>query len=363
MTKLFTTFQIKDIEVKNRLMRSATTSYWSDENGILRDSIIDYYDKLAKGGLGLIIKGHSYVMEMGKAHTGQSGLSEEKHIPMMKKLTSTVHSYDVPILAQINHAGYSSKANRITASEFKTSEWSAKEASIEDIELIIENFANSAELALQAGFDGIQIHGAHGYLISQFLSDNINKRTDKFGGSLENRARLLLLVYESIRKKVGNSIVVGVKLNCDDFALEGGTRIGDSVIVSNLLAEKGIDFIEISGGGPKQDRNIRKERGKPAKESGYFEANFAGHAEKIRKAIPSVPLALVDGIRSRDTMDNLLEKNIIDLISMSKPFIIEPNFGNLLEEGQKKSSCIDCRKCLSEERFGKRMLTCAVLDP
>ena len=363
MSKLFTNFRIKDLELKNRLMRSATTSYWSDEEGILRDSILDYYKELAKGGLGLIIKGHSFIMEKGKAHAGQSGLSDDKHIPKMKKLTSFVHSYDIPILAQLNHAGYSSKIDRVTASEYKTPDWKAREATIDDVELIVESFAKSAELALFAGFDGIQIHGAHGYLISQFLSENINKRSDEYGGSIENRSRLLLRVYDAIRKKVGNGIVIGVKLNCDDFAEEGGIRIGESVIVSNLLAEKGIDFIEISGGGPKQDRSIRKERGKPAKDSGYFEANFAGHVEKIRKATPTMLLAIVDGIRSRVTMDNLLENNIADIISMSKPFIIEPNSANLLKDGQKKSSCIDCRKCLSDERFGKRMLTCAVLDP
>ena len=363
MSKLFTPFKIKKIESKNRLMRSATTSYWSDEDGILRQPIIDYYKELAKGGLGFIIKGHSYVMAKGKAHTEQSGLAEEKHLQKMQELTKIVHSFEVPIVAQINHGGMSSVVERVTASEYKTEKYTARALNEDEILEIIQSFAYSAELAMNAGFDGVQIHSAHGYLVSQFLSDNVNKREDKYGGSLENRARLLLEIFNAIKKKIGNDPVIGVKLNCDDFAAEGGIGITDSIQVSEWLAKQGIDFIELSGGGPKQDSNIRKSRGKPTKDSGYFEANFSGHAEKIRAVIPETPLALVDGIRSRKTMDAILNNNIADFISMSKPFIIEPDFSIKLKAGQLKSECIDCRECLSRDRFGKRMLTCAVMDP
>ncbi len=362
MSKLFSSLSIKNLTLKNRLIRSATTSYWSDENGLLRKPIFDYYEKLSKGGLGLIIKGHSYIMESGKAHTGQSGLTNDEHVKSMKKLTDLVHSNDVPIIAQLNHAGLSARADRMTASNYKTENWTAREATINDIEHVIESFANSAELALQAGFDGVQIHGAHGYLISQFLSDKVNKREDKYGGTLRNRAQLLFDVYSAIRKKIGHSNIVGIKLNCDDFVPEGGLQVKDSVLITNWLDEMGIDFIEISGGGIEQDRTItRKTRGKPNKSSPYYEANFAGHAEIIRKAITTVPLALVDGFRTKKAMESILDNNIVDLISMSKPLIIEPDFPNRLKEGQEKSACIDCRKCLSDERFGKMMLECAEL--
>jgi 2,4-dienoyl-CoA reductase-like NADH-dependent reductase (Old Yellow Enzyme family) len=272
MSIIFSDFQLKHLTLKNRLIRSATTSYWSDDNGILRQPILDYYEKLAKGGLGFIIKGHSYIMESGKAHTGQSGLSSEQHLPKMKELVKIVHSYDVPIIAQLNHAGYSARADRITASAFTTDNWEAREATIDDIYSIIESFAYSAELAIQAGFDGVQIHSAHGYLISQFLSDNVNKRQDEYGGSLPNRAKLLFDVLNAIKKKIGSKPIIGTKLNCDDFAAEGGTQIKESLQVAAWLAEKDIDLIEISGGGPKQVQAIRKVRGKPAKDSGYYEA-------------------------------------------------------------------------------------------
>ncbi|NHJ86846.1 MAG: NADH:flavin oxidoreductase [Asgard group archaeon] len=359
MVKLFDSFVLKNLKIKNRLMRSATTSYWSDSEGIITEPILEYYQKLVMGGYGFIIKGHSYVLESGKAHVGQSGLTSEKHISQMKKITNLSHKNEIPIIAQLNHAGYSSIIERITASNYTTKNWSAREATLNEIQLIVEAFANAAEIAIQAGFDGVQIHGAHGYLISQFLSDNVNKRTDKYGGSLENRARLLFEIFDAIKNRIGNAPILAIKMNCDDFAPEGGITIKESIQIAHWLDEKGIDLIEISGGGPKQDSDIRKLRGKPSKEKQYFEANFAGHAEKIRSTIPSVPLALVDGFRSRVAMDAALADNLIDFISLSKPTIIEPDFPNRLKAGQMMSSCINCRKCLSEERFGKMMLSCA----
>ncbi|HUT80576.1 MAG TPA: NADH:flavin oxidoreductase [Candidatus Bathyarchaeia archaeon] len=362
MVELFDNFILKNLEIKNRLMRSATTSYWSDEEGILRQPILDYYQRLVNGGLGFIVKGHSYVIESGKAHTGQSGLTNEKHIPQMKKITKLAHSKEIPIIAQINHAGYSSIIERITASDYKTENWNAREATLDEIQIIIDAFANTSELAIQAGFDGIQIHGAHGYLVSQFLSDNVNKRNDKYGGLLENRARLLLDIFDAVKKRIGNAPIIAVKMNCDDFASEQGITITESIQVAHWLDEKGIDLIEISGGGPKQDNEIRKIRGKPAKDKKYYEANFAGHAEKIRKTVPSVPLALVDGFRSRDAMDAVLEENLVDFISISKPTIIEPDLPIRFMNGQKESSCTNCRECVSKERFGKIMLSCTQLE-
>jgi len=359
MSKLFSPFKIGELEIKNRFVRSATTSYWSnDDEGILTDPIIDHYTKLAQGDIGLIIKGHSYVSEKGKAHSHQSGLSDDKHIPRMKELTEIVHSYSSRIIAQLNHGGYTSKPDRATASTYKTERWEARELSIQELEEIIEDFTAAAINAMKAGFDGVQIHAAHGYLNSQFLSDIVNKRTDEYGGSIEKRATLLIRIYESIRKVLGSNAVIGVKINCDDFAEDGGVYVEDTIFVLSELHKRGLSFAEISGGGPEQKSTIRKQRGRATKESGYSEATWAGHVKKIRENIPELPLIIVDGIRSRKTMDSLLDNNVADLISLSKPFINEPNLVQLLKDGQEKASCIDCLKCLSRENFGKTMLRC-----
>ena len=198
------------------------------------------------------------ILESGKAYDGQSSLTNEKHLPKMKVLTSLAHDKDIPIIAQLNHAGYSSIVEKITASDYRTAKGTAREATLDEIREIVEAFAHATELALQAEFDGVQIHAAHGYLISQFLSDLVNKRTDKYGGSLLNRARLLLEVFDAIRKEIGNAPILAVKMNCDDFATVAGIQIQDAVIIANLLAEKGIDLIELSGGGPEQSCELRK---------------------------------------------------------------------------------------------------------
>jgi len=358
MSLLFESFTIGDLTIKNRFVRSPTTCYWSDEKGILTDPILEHYEKLAKGGIGLIIKGHSYVSEQGKAHRGQSGLSSEKHISRMKQLTDIVHSLGAKIIAQLNHAGFVGMNERATASKYVTEKWEAREFSIDEISEIIDDFSIAAENAISADFDGVQLHGAHGYLCSQFMSDIINHRQDKYGGSLENRARLLLDIYEAVRKKIGSKICIGVKLNCDDFAEKKGIRIEDSIQIVKMLKERKMDFIEISGGGPEQVHEIRQSRGRAFEGSGYEEATWGGHAKKIRDDVPGIPLALVDGIRSKKTMDNLLNQNIVDLISMSKPFINEPNLVQLFEGGQVRASCIDCRKCISRDNFAKTMLRC-----
>ena len=358
MSKLYEPFKIGNLVLKNRFVRSPTTSYWSDEEGILRDPILDYYEKLAKGGVGLIIKGHSYISEKGKAHNCQSGLSSEKHIPRMKELTDLVHSHESKIIAQLNHAGAVGVNDRATASKYVTEEWEARKLSMDELAEIIEHFSIAAENAIKAGFDGVELHGAHGYLNSQFLSDIVNKRNDNYGGSLENRARLLLDVYESVRVKLGSNAIIGVKLNCDDFAEVGGLTIDQSIQVSKWLKNRGISFIEISGGGFKQVREVRKTRGKAPEGTGYEEATWGNHALKIRDAVSDLPLALVDGIRSRITMDSLLDNNVVDLISMSKPLINEPNLPNLIKEGQDKASCIDCSNCISRDNFAKTMLRC-----
>ena len=363
MSKLFSPFKIGELELKNRFVRSATTSYWSDDNGVLTDPILKHYEQLAAGNIGLIIKGHSYVTENGRAHSKQSGLSSEIHIPKMKELTTIVHSYGSKILAQLNHGGYVGKIDRVTASNYKTEKWEARELSKDEIEQIIIDFANAAENAIKAGFDGVEIHAAHGYLVSQFLSDLINKRDDEYGGSLVRRASLLLKIYQQIRKKLGQSAIIGVKINCDDFAEKGGVMIDDTIKILKMLAKMGLSFAEISGGGAEQQNYIRKTRGRANIESGYSEATWGKHVKKIREAIPNLTLIIVDGIRSKEVMETIINKNVADLISMSKPFVNEPDLVNLLNEGQERASCIDCGKCLSKENFAKTMLRCFYKNP
>ena len=349
MSDIFEPYMIRDMLARNRFMRSATTSAYSDENGIVNDTIIKHYEKMSKGECGLIIKGHLYIMDSGKAHDGMAGISNDAHIPMLKKLTDAVHKHDGHIVAQINHAGVTHAPNRVGPSEYSEDEWTARAFTEDEIQAIIEGFGDAAERAMQASFDGVQIHGAHGYLINQFLSKLVNKRDDKWGGSLENRMRLLMEVYDEVRGRVGNAPVL-VKMNSDDFSLDGFT-IDESVIVAKAIAAKGIDLIEVSGGGRGRRTDFRER----AKNPDYPELDFGGHALKLREATKPTPMGLVHGFTRLETMEKVVEADLTDMVSMSRPFIREPDLVQRLKKGV-EATCIRCDACRAN--FGVAMMQC-----
>jgi 2,4-dienoyl-CoA reductase-like NADH-dependent reductase (Old Yellow Enzyme family) len=354
MVNLFEPYPIRDILIRNRFMRSATTTYYANEEGTLKDSQIKLYTRLAKGGVGLIVKGHLYVMDSGKAHTGMAGISHDYHIPQLKKLTDNVHDHHGKIIAQINHAGVNHQPDRAGPSVYETPDWKARALSGDEVETVIEAFGDAAERAMQAGFDGVQIHGAHGYLVSQFLSSHVNKRQDKWGGSPENRMRVLLEIYDEVRGKVDNAPVM-LKLNSDDFSPDGFT-VEDSTQVALKIAEKGLDLLEISGGGQGRVNDLRA-RAKHS-DPDYANLDFAGHAQKIRDATRPTSMALVSGFRRLATMQKVVDSGLTDIISLSRPLIREPDLVKRLQAGQKEVSCIRCGACSGRDVFGKTLLRC-----
>jgi len=355
MLSLFEPFRIGSMEVRNRFMRSATTSAWSDERGVVRPEIIKLYEGLAKGGVGLIVKGHLYVADGGKAHGGMAGISHDHHVPKLRELTEAVHEHDGKIVAQLNHAGYNSVVERAGPSDYTGEEWRARALTEGEIWEAVRAFGDAADRAVVAGFDGVQIHGAHGYLISQFLSKHANRRTDEWGGSLENRMRLLMEVYDEVRGRLGERVPVMLKMNCDDFSPDGFT-VDESTRVAEAICKRGIDLIELSGGGVGQQQELRARARSPDPE--LAEASFAGHAQRIRPATRPTPLALVNGIRTRRCMEALVGRDVADMISMSRPFIREPDLVRSLETGQQEASCTRCNACHDRSVFGKEMLRC-----
>jgi len=355
MSKLFEPFKVGSMEIRNRFMRSATTSYWSDKRGVVRTEIINLYRRLAEGGVGLIVKGHLYVTDSGKAHTGMAGISSDIHVPRLRELTDAVHEHGGKIVTQLNHAGYNSIVDRAGPSEYGGSGWKARGLKLDEIHNIVDTFGNAAQRSMDAGFDGVQIHGAHGYLISQFLSRLANRRTDEYSGSLENRMRLLNEVYDEVRARVGGRVPVLLKMNCDDFSPEGFT-IKDSAIVAGAICKRSLDAIEISGGGLGQRQELRARALSDDPE--VAEASFAGHAFEIREATRPTPLALVNGIRSHRCMKAIIGRGLADIVSMSRPFIREPDLVRSFEAGQPAATCTTCSACSSREFFGKTMLRC-----
>ena len=355
MSVLFKPYKIGPMEIMNRFMRSATTSYFSDDRGFVRDENIELYRRLAEGGVGLIVKGHLFVMDSGRAHGGMAGISHDYHVPRLKQLTDAVHDHEGKIVTQLNHGGYNSISEKAGPSYYRGDDWSARALTGDELHEVVEAFGDAAERSLEAGFDGVQIHGAHGYLISQFLSKAANKREDEYGGSLENRMRLLVEVYDEIRSRVGSGVPVLLKMNCDDFSLDGFT-VEESTQVAKAICRRGLDAVEISGGGfGRRDELYERAR---SDDPDVEEAIFAGHAEMIREATRPTAMALVNGIRTLGCMEAVVDKGLADLISMSRPYVREPDIVRKLERGQAEVTCTSCGACNSRDVFGKMMLRC-----
>lgn len=238
MSRLFDPVQLGALELPNRVVRSATTSYWSDGRGVVRPAIVALYRDLAAGGVGLIVKGHLYVADAGRAHAGMAGISRAYHEPGLRRLTRAVHRAGGRIVAQLNHAGIHSRIDRAGPSAYAGDGWTARALEAAEIARIVDAFGDAAARAVAVGFDGVQIHGAHGYLVSQFLSRRVNRRDDAWGGAPARRRRFLLAVYDAVRRAVGARVPVLLKLNCDDFAPDGFT-IEDSVAAARAVCARG----------------------------------------------------------------------------------------------------------------------------
>ncbi|MHA2244353.1 MAG: NADH:flavin oxidoreductase [Candidatus Hodarchaeales archaeon] len=342
---MFNSGYIGSIELQNRFIRSATAEFAANEDGTIIDEYYELYSNLGKGGIGLIIQGHLYIMDEGKANKKMAGIAHDSHLKGLKQITQLIRKAGTGSLvaAQLNHGGAGSVSSK-TASPREGKE--VRVMTDEDIEDVIAGFRKAALRAKNASYDAIQIHGAHGYLISQFLSNKTNQRTDSWGGNLENRAQLLLSVYHAIRSAVGNNYPVLVKMNGSDDPSNGFT-VEESSKIASWLANEGLDAIEISGN--KSTRKVKIEE-----EEGYF----ASMGRKIKQHIGDMPLVLVGGHRSLAKIQQLREE-FADFISLSRPFIREPDLVQKFKDGKVRADCISCNKCFK----APKIITCLDENP
>ena len=345
MSKLFETSEINGMQLSNRFMRSATWEGLAADDGACTPEFIDFYLQLAKGGVGLIITSHTFVRSDGRGTPRQLGLHTDGLIPGLKDLTNAVHQYESRIAVELSHAGILTnekligQAPRAVSAVDQLNQAPVSELSHDDIQDIVKSFARAAHRAQKAGFDAVQIHAAHGFLMNQFLSPAFNKRTDDYGGSVENRARALLEVFRGIRSAVGSGFPVLVKLNSDDV-IEGGLNIEDAVQVGKMLQAEGIDAIEISGGTIITGDHCQKDIDTEDKEAYWRDA------AKTFKQNLETPLILVGGVRSFQLAEHLLDEGYADYISMSRPFIREPDLVNRWTSGDlSKATCLSDNLC------------------
>jgi len=355
MSQLFKQTKINNMVLANRFVRSATWEGMASEDGSVTPKLINTMTELAKGGVGMIITGHAYVRPEGQASPWQLGIYKDELVPGLKEMTGAVHDCGGKIVAQLAHAGHFAieqitKQIPVVVSNFEgLADSPRKELQLRDIQKLVSAFADAAKRAKNAAFDGVQIHSAHGYLLSQFLSPIFNKRSDEYGGAIQNRARIHLEIYQAIRNAVGNDYPVMIKINCQDFD-EDGLNVEDSLETVKMLADAGLDAVELSGG------LLTNKKLSPARmgiKSEDQEAYFRESAVKFKREI-DIPLILVGGIRSFEVAEEIVDKGIADYISMSRPLIREPDLIKRWESGdRRKAQCKSDNQCFSPAMQGK----------
>ncbi|MFZ1986998.1 MAG: NADH:flavin oxidoreductase [Desulfatitalea sp.] len=355
MPVLFEKTTINGLELRNRFVRSATWEGLAEADGTCTPRLVELVGNLAQGEVGLIISSHAYVTKEGQATPRQLGIDVDSRIAPLARMVAATHAHGGRIVAQLAHAGRFATRELTGMLPLFLSPSAGKDpaeyhlAGKEDLRGLPAAFAAAARRARAAGFDGVQLHAAHGYLLSQSLSPAFNQRDDAYGGSLANRARLLLETAAAVRETVGRDYPLLVKLNSED-GLDGGVTLEDVLQVGRLLQDAGMDAIEVSGGtiasGPLSP--MREKINSEDKEA-YFR-----HAARQFKSTLKIPIMMVGGIRSLQLAERLLADGVADYFSMARPLVREPDLIQRWHSGDtRKATCLSDNLCAKAARSGE----------
>ena len=321
--------------IKNRFFKSAMSEGMGTRDFQPKKNIATLYKRWAEGGTGLIITGNIMVDPKGTAEPGNIVFDKNSNMEILKNWANQGQQHGAKVMVQLNHPG--KQVPKTIAKEtvapsavplgnglnklFST----PRALTTSEVEELVQKFVTSAKVAKEAGFSGVQIHAAHGYLISQFLSPHDNRRTDKYGGSLENRMRFLKEIYLGMREELGKDFTIGIKINSTDFKEDGLTE-EDSLKTIIELANLGLDFVEISGGTYERPAMM----GATSKSTN--QVFFAEYSKKLKQKI-EIPVVVTGGIRSINAMNTLLNNNTTDFIGIARPLTIDPNIPNKIKQG------------------------------
>ena len=370
MSILFEPIKIGGIELKNRFARAATNDGGADENGRVQERQVALYGELARGGVGLIIAGATNVRENGQILRFQKRITTDDHIPGLKSLCDQAHQFGAAIAVQLFHGGAEAgtfagslglKAGGPSYLEndpyFPFFKAPYETMSEDDIHDVILAFGQGARRAREAGFDAIQLHGAHGYLFSQFMSPHINRRQDDWGGDMERRLRLHKEVYLEIRRQAGEDFPITIKVGVQD-SFPGGLEFEEGHRAMKYLAELGFDAIEISSGA--RGSGWKETEFRPGIKRQEQEAYYRLWSREIKPDI-NKPVLLAGGLRSFELMEDVVRSGDADIVAMSRPLIREPHLiRNWEQGGRQKSACISCNQCVEALLVG-RMALCGQL--
>ncbi|KII76551.1 NADH:flavin oxidoreductase [Vibrio renipiscarius] len=346
MSILFSPSRIGGMTLKNRFVRSATWENLATEDGHMTDKLYDVYQELAEGEVGLIVTGYANIVEEEKPNAGMMGMYNDSFIAEYQKLTDLVHQYDSKIVMQLAYGGTKTTYNVGERVIFAPSEVAergtqtlGKAMTQQEIDYIVEAFALASKRAQDSGFDGVEIHAAHTYLINQFLSPYYNRRDDQYGGSLENRMRFLVEIYAAIRALVGEDFPILVKLTATEF-FEGGLTFEETRLICRKLEQLGVDALIISGNIHGNANTLVGESfdGFTLQQEGYF--HEYGHA--VSQDV-NVPVITVGGLSDFDAIERMATQTNIQYFALSRPLLAEPKLIQRWKEGTRHE--VDCERC------------------
>ena len=348
MRRLFDETRINGMHLANRLVRSATWEGMCDEEGRPTEKLVAYSSNLARGGIGLLISGYAFIRTDGRQLPGQLGAHRDDFIPDLARLAKAIQQEGSRFCLQLVHTGGQSVAKAagcqpVAPSAVKVAQYPEEPAELSegDIAELVSAFADAARRGREAGCDAVQLHAAHGYLINQFLSPLTNRRSDAYGGSIENRCRFLLEVCRAVRATVGDGYPLLVKLNGSDN-LDGGLTLDDALVAARMLDEEGIDAIEVSGGTPASGEETPVRQKIDSREK---EAYNLPLAYRVKQAV-RCPVMVVGGLRSFELAEGIVRREEADYVAFSRPLIREPDLPHRWESGDEvHARCISCNGC------------------
>ncbi|MFX1261845.1 MAG: FAD-dependent oxidoreductase [Promethearchaeota archaeon] len=357
--RLLESANIGTLELENRLVLLATHLGYCDEDGVVTDRLVAFYRERAQYRPGLIIVGGCYTERHGSSGPTMIGISEDNHIEGLKRLTDSIHSFDVPVAAQLYHAGryvhsliLGEQAVSASAVPCRLTRETPRALSIEEVMNTVANFELAAQRAKKAGFDAVEIIGSAGYLINQFLARATNKRDDEYGGDLESRSRFALEVVESVRDAVGPKFPVLYRMSGEDFVEEGNT-LDDNKVLAPWLVDAGVDCINVTGGW--------HETRVPQLTMDVPRGHFVYLAEGIADAV-DVPVVACNRINSPTVAERILARGKADLIGMCRGFLSDSAIMEKIRSGEvhKIRTCIGCNQGCLDMVFQLQPVTCAI---
>ncbi len=359
--EIFKPLTIKNMTLKNRIMMPPMGTNFGKENGEISAEHITYYEQRAKGGTGLImLENISINSPEGSNGTTQLRMDKDSYLPMLFKLTETMHKYDTCIGVQLNHAGASAMSKRINMQPVSSSNIPSKEGGEiprplkkDEIYRIVKQFGEAAKRAQIAGFDCVEIHAGHSYLISQFLSPLYNKRTDEFGGSAENRARFAKLVIEEVRKQVGPQYPIFVRVSADEF-MNGGNTLEDTLELISYFEEY-VDAFDVSAG---LNGSIQFQI-----DANYLKDGWRSYLARAVKEKYNKPCVATGNFRDPKVVNETLLKGDCDIVGIGRGLIADPEWVNKVEFGHEDllRKCISCNIGCAGNRIGiNRPIRCTI---